>query len=208
MRIRKARVEDAAQFVRIKEQLPMPAASEGTTTGGFLLGTSESTYAFFIEQAHCLVAEAGGEVVGFGILLPDAIVKASEIWQKRDLAAWEIPIAEFEDRKLCYFEQLAFLPAYRRVAPRLAFRLLHEAFHQHGYEAMFTTTVNKPVTNRAAIPFIKAAGGTRVGNIDEYYEGAGAINSDIYLVQKQDFLSAIEHLNLAQPSRLPAGTME
>ncbi|GAB2787545.1 hypothetical protein GCM10027275_35430 [Rhabdobacter roseus] len=187
-------------MVRIKEGLPMPEATESTQQGGFLLGTSEQVYAFFIEQAQSLVAETGNEVVGFGILLPDALVKASEIWQKRNRASWTIPLHELEDKKLCYFEQLAFRPAYRRAAPRLAFALLNEAFQHQGYEAMVTTTVRKPVMNLAAVPFIRAAGGTLVGNIDEYYEGIGAINSDIYLIQKKDFTEATQKLNLARSS--------
>lgn len=51
------------------------------------------------------------------------------------------------------------------------------------YSALFTTTVNKPILNLAAIPFIKAVDGKKVGNIDEVYPVVGQINSDIYLVE-------------------------
>jgi hypothetical protein len=204
MKFRRAKIEDAARFVEIKEQLPMPVLGEGeNNTGGFLLATSENMYIYFINHAFCLVAEVDDCVVGFGILLPDDILKMSEIWDKRYLVNWKLDIDDYEYSKLCYFEQLAFLPPFRKLAPVLAFTLLHDAFQNECYDAMFTSTVQKPVTNLAAVPLIKAAGGKLIGNINEYYLGAGEINSDIYIIEKEDFNACLQKLNLAKRVQSP-----
>ncbi|NUO01587.1 MAG: hypothetical protein HUU01_13350 [Saprospiraceae bacterium] len=179
--IRRAQIEDAAAFVRIKDQLPLPLADGGTTTGGFLLGTNLDTYRHYIKDAYCLVATGEQGVVGFGILLPDPLLRESEVWQKRDHAAWYIDLPVYEKQNLCYFEQLAFLPGHRKTVLKLSYNLIKWAFDA-GHHALFTTTVNKPVRNLAALPFIKAAGGIHAGNIDEVYPSIGPINSDIYLM--------------------------
>lgn len=185
--IRKANLADAARFVYIKNHLPMPTQMEETTSGGFLLGTNMETYEFYIQHALCLVSEKAGEVIGFGIAFPDALVKASELWQKRHLATWYADILpELEEKSVCYFDQLAFLPNTRKYAVELAYHLIHALF-SGGHEMLLATTVRKPVLNMAAVPFIKAVGGTIVGNINEHYEGFGEINSDIYLIRKADY---------------------
>jgi hypothetical protein len=199
MIIRRAKIEDAACFVSIKEQLPMPIYSDGVShTGGFLLATSENMYVYFINHALCLVGEENNRVVGFGILLPDEILKVSELWDKRDLVNWQIDIDIYEDRKICYFEQLAFLPSYRRLAPILAFSLLRDAFQYESYDAMFTSAVKHPVANLAPLRLINATGGRLIGNINEHYLGVGDINSDVYIVEKPDFYAAMQQLNLAE----------
>lgn len=182
-RIRKALPEDAPALVAIKEQLPMPATDDETQSGGFLLGTDEATYRFYIENAFCLVAEVDGSVVGFGILLPDAMLRASDVWQRRQQASWEINLALYENKKLGYVEQLAFLPGHRKLVISLAYNLLCWVFEQ-GYEVLFTTTVREPVLNLAAVPIILKGGGKKAGSIDEVYPVVGRICSDIYLVEK------------------------
>jgi hypothetical protein len=202
MKFRRAKTEDAACFVRIKEQLPMPIQSEGVShTGGFLLATSENMYLYFINHAYCLVGEENNRIVGFGILLPDEILKISELWDKRSIVNWQIDIDSYEESKICYFEQLAFLPPFGRMAPILAFTLLHNAFQQESYDAMFTSTVRRPVANLAPVRLIKAAGGRVIGNINEHYLGAGEINSDVYIVEKPDFNAAMQQLNWARRVR-------
>ena len=121
MKLRQATVADVASFIRIKNSLPMPSENKSTHTGGFLLGTTEAGYIFYIENGFCMVAESASEVVGFGIILPDQLIKVSEIWQKRNLAKWYIPIELLENKQLYYFEQLAFLPHYSKAAATLAF---------------------------------------------------------------------------------------
>ncbi len=188
MKLRRARPDDAACFARIKQALPMPEVAEAAS-GGFLLGTTEATYRQYIGAGHCLVAlDAEDGIAGFGILFPDAVLRASDLWEKRDAARWSVAPESFEHRRLAYFEQLAFLPGHRRAAIGLAYRLAHDAFMQGGAEAILTTTVLEPVTNGAALPFIAAAGGMHAGSIEEEYAGAGRILSDIHLIHRRDFL--------------------
>ncbi len=179
--IRRALPEDAAAFVQIKDQLPLKLSDGGSTKGGFLLGTDLKTYQSYIQNAYCLVAATEQGVVGFGILLPDRLLRESEVWKKRHRAAWYIDLPFYEKQNLCYFEQLAFLPGHRKTVLKLSYTLVKWAFEE-GHQTLFATTVNKPVLNLAAIPFIKAAGGIHAGNIDEVYPSIGAINSDIYLM--------------------------
>lgn len=194
-RIRKALLSDAEAFIAIKNQLPISMADGTTTKGGFLLGTDIETYRNFIENEYCLVAEKNTEVVGFGIILKDATLRESEIWEKRGSADWFINLADYESQKLGYFEQLAFLKGHRKSVLKLCYNLVKWVFEQ-GYETLFTTTVNKPILNLAAIPFIKAADGIQAGNIDEFYPKIGQINSDIYLIQAKGFFEKIETLSL------------
>jgi len=181
--IRKAEIADAEALIRIKEALPMPKNSE-TSTGGFILGTDVSTYKFFIENGLVLVAEHS-DTVGFAIVLPDEIIRESEIWKKRYDANWTINLSEIETSRICYFEQLAFLPNYGLAAAETTYRIAEQAFKTHDY--MLATTVKKPVLNKAAWRFIREAGGKCVGTIDESYPEVGQILSDIHLI------SASEH---------------
>jgi hypothetical protein len=157
-------------------------ADGSVSTGGFLLGTDAATYQKYIEEAHCLVAESEGCVVGFGIVFPDSLLRQSDIWQKRYEVDWLINLPDYECQPLGYFEQLAFLKGHKRAVLAVAYNLVKRLFDS-GYSALFTTTVNKPILNLAAIPFIKAVDGKKVGTIDEVYPVVGQINSDIYLVE-------------------------
>ncbi len=184
--LRKSIIGDEKHFLRIKDRLPIQRTDGSTTTGGFLLGTDEATYLKYIQNAYCLTALKGEEIVGFGIIFPDAMLRASEVWEKRNDADLYIDLQKYEQQILCYFEQLAFLPGHRRLVIKLAYQLVKMAFDA-GAESLMTTTVNKPVLNLAAVPFIKAANGIHVGNIDETYPLIGAINSDIWLIEREDF---------------------
>ncbi|MFN8348547.1 MAG: hypothetical protein U0X91_26330 [Spirosomataceae bacterium] len=189
--IRKAVPEDAWAMVAIKNQLPLNFADGSVSAGGFLLGTDAATYRNYIEEAYCLVAEADGAVVGFGIVFPDALLRTSDVWQKRYEVDWLIDLAVYEPHPLCYFEQLAFLKGHKRAVLVLAYNLVKWLFDL-GYAALFTTTVNKPILNLAAVPFIEAVAGKKVGNIDEVYPVVGQINSDIYLIEAAHFYQETE----------------
>ena len=186
MRIRKASPEDATAFVAIKEQLPLTLSDGSTSKGGFLLGTDEAAYIEYIQSSWCMVAENDNGIVGFGIILPDSVLRASDIWIRRQEASWCIDLALYEQQTLCYFEQIAFLRGHRRTAIALAYHLTKEAYDA-GSQTLFTTTVRKPVLNLAAVPFVFAAGGSLAGNIDETYPLVGHILSDIYLVPATSF---------------------
>lgn len=180
--------------MQIKAALPMPDCNDGRPfPGGFLLGTGESAYLNYIRHAWCMVLERNHQVSGFGILLPDRLLRESELWEKRNLATWLVPFQPFESLPLCYFEQLAFLPGQRRMAVTLAYQLIKTAF-QSGCQALFTTLVKEPVRNTAALPFLKAAGAIHAGYVDEVYPVAGPILSDIYILERSVFeLNAKAH---------------
>lgn len=192
MRMRRARIEDAALFAAIKDQLPMPLSDESTGSGGFLLGTDEPTYREYIKSSHCIVAEQAGNVTGFAIILPDTELRRSDVWQKRHLATWHVALEEYESQELCYFEQFAFLPGHKRSAVALAYLAASLAFDSSA-TTLFATSVSKPTLNLAALPFIHAAGGLHAGNIDEHYPIFGDINSDIWLVEKATFKKRADH---------------
>ena len=195
MKIRKAIAEDVDSLMEIKDQLSFETIEGETTKGGFLLGTDATTYLQYIQNDYCLVAENEGIVVGFGIMLKDETVRQSDIWQRRQIAQWEIDIEAFENRKIAYFDQLAFLHGYNRTVMRLAYQLLNLAFHE-GHDCMFATTVHKPIINLAAVPYILKASGSKVGNINETYPLIGEINSDIYLIEKKNFEETVRTSNL------------
>lgn len=194
-RIRPSITTDALDFDRIKNALPLNHTEGEQTQGGFLLGTDIATYQFYIENGLCFTAEYNNDVVGFGVILPDAMVKQSELWEKREAVNWAIDIEQIEQRNIGYIEQLAVLKGYRKTALSLAYHLVKTAFDS-GIDYMLTTTVRKPVLNLAAVPYIRAVGGRIVGQIDEQYPDIGSIKSHIHLIESQSFYNHIDQLKL------------
>jgi hypothetical protein len=188
LKLRRARPIDAEAFIEVKRSLPMPSELSETTGGGFLLGTNLETYRFFIENTFLNVLDAGERIAGFAIVLPDPLLRSSEIWQQKDAIRWDnFDPGRFEDRPVCYFEQLAVLPAsrYRFWGISLAYLTLCEAFETH--DAMFATVVKEPVFNRAALPLIDDVGGQYVGEVDEVYPEVGRLVSRVYLIERDVF---------------------
>lgn len=184
--IRVARKEDAKYFIEIKNQLAFENTTGTNSNGGFLLGTDLATYEFYIANGFSLVAEINHKVIGFGIILGDALLRKSDLWQRKDEVDWTIQIDIFEHKKIGYIEQLAFLKGNRRLALKLAYNLAKWVFDQNT-DALFTTTVNKPVVNLAALPFIYALSGYKIGEVDEFYPSFGPIKSDIHLIESKNF---------------------
>lgn len=189
-KIRKSILTDAEHFIAIKEKLSMANHSRQTNQGGFLLGTDLKTYQFFISYGICYTAEVLGEVVGFGIILPNELVKQSEIWDKRKEVDWKIDLSLLENSNVAYLEQLAFLGGNRKLVLILTHNLMHTAFENKA-DYILTTTVREPIHNLAALPLIKAAGGIKVGNVNEVYPQVGNINSDIYCIPKSVYYKKI-----------------
>ena len=187
--------KEAKDFVKLKNKLPLPALGNSVTKGGFILGTNESTYQFYIEVGICLTAKSDDNIVGFGILLPDEIIRNGELWKKRKEVNWTIDIQLIESKNIAYIEQLAFIEGNKKLALKLAYNLINKAF-VNGVDYVLTTTVRKPILNLAAIPLIRAAGGKLVGNINENYPGFNQVNSDIYLIKKENFYKNIEKLKI------------
>lgn len=191
IKIRIAVAGDADGLVMIKDQLPLTYSDGRVTTGGFLLGTDRDTYLQYINHDYCLVAEKEHSIIGFGIILKDQSLKKSDIWQRRREAKWTIDIDAFEQQKICYFEQLAFLKGYSREVLKLSYNLVCRAFAD-GHAHLFTTTVKEPILNLAAVPYILKASGKKVGNINEQYPLIGQINSDIYKVDADLMVATVK----------------
>jgi hypothetical protein len=179
--------EDAPKFVEMKQQVKMPEG-EATTTGGFLLGTTEDQYRYYIENDIVSVLEDDGKIVGFSIVLTYETLKKSDLWKKKDQMQFPfLPENFFEDNRIAYYEQLAVLPdpKYRTYAKELALKSLIRGLKDHDF--FFLTVVKKPIVNKAPLPFMNAVGFVEVGEIEEHYEGVGDITSSIYFLQKSDF---------------------
>jgi len=187
--------KEAKDFVKLKNKLPLPTLGNSVTKGGFILGTNESTYQFYIEVGICLTAKTDDNIVGFGILLPDEIIRNGELWKKRKEVNWTIDIKLIESKNIAYIEQLAFIEGNKKLALILAYNLINKAF-VNGVDYVLTTTVRKPILNLAAIPLIRASGGKLVGNINENYPDFNQVNSDIYLIKKENFYKNIEKLKI------------
>lgn len=199
LKLRRAKLTDAEQFINVKKSLPMPSDLSEMVRGGFLLGTNIETYRFFIENAFVNVLEDKGKIVGFAIILPDALLRNSEIWQRKNEIRWDnFETVKFEDKAICYFEQLAVLPdrKYRFFGISLAYLTLSQAFANH--EAMFTTIVKEPVFNQAAIPFLENVGGKCVGEVNEVYPKVGNLVSKVYFVEQEKFYQETQKHRLLQ----------
>ena len=184
--IRRAIPNDAFSFLEIKEKMPMPSSMPSTLRGGFLLGTNLATYIHFIQNDHCLVCEKDGTITGFGICFADESFRKSTVWKRRHNAKWLIDVSWIESKRLCYFEQLAFLKGEKKSILILVYNLVNLLFAE-GHDALITTTVLYPVENRSALPFLLAAGGSLAGIIEENYPVIGNITSSIYILEKHTF---------------------
>lgn len=192
MTLRNAEPGDLAAIRAIRTALPMPKDAT-TTQGGFLLGCTDQEYLEHIQRQECLVAALEGRIIGFGILSGNAAFRTGSIWPRRQQAVWSEPADTWENAMLAYYDQLAFLPGRGRWAVGLAWAQIRHAF-ELGAEAIFTTTVYQPVRNLAAIPFIQAAGGRKVGQIDETYPTIGPLVSDIYVLEADAFFARAAEL--------------
>lgn len=197
--LRKAGPADAPALLRIKEALRMPtppaeAASAATVPvvrEGFLLGSTLTQYEDFLahDDVDVLLLEdrEAGAPFGFAIVLAEAALKRSGLWERAQSASWEAsalsslnPAAGF-----AYFEQLAVLPgsAHRVYAKYLAYLAVHRAFATHG--GIFTTVIRYPVHNRAALPLIEVVGFRHLAELEEHPPGYGRIVSDIYYLDRE-----------------------
>lgn len=191
LRLRAGVCGDAEAMVALKQGLRMQAdgGDDGGTSsrGGFLLGSTRAQYEAQLAGAQVEVLLDGAALVGFITALPDAALRASDLWQRRgQIGGGAIDPAELEalaSRRLAYIDQLAVMadPKYRLCAPALAFRALTRLL-EGGCELVFTTVVARPIRNLATLPLLAAVGAVRLGAIDEVYPEVGAIASDVYCI--------------------------
>jgi hypothetical protein len=180
-RIRRATQADAEAILAVKRALALPPDAREAPGGGFLLGASLEGYRALIDAADVWVLTGtDGAVAGFAVLLPERVLRASELWARREAIRWEVPSGWMPPgERVCYFDQLAILPPARMRAPELALTALRGAVRA-GHEHLFATVVTHPVQNTASLALLRALGARRVGSVDEEYEGVGRIVSDLY----------------------------
>jgi hypothetical protein len=180
-RIRRATQADAEAILAVKRALALPPDAREAPRGGFLLGASLETYRALIDVADVWVLhDTAGAVAGFAVLLPEPVLRASELWTRREAIRWDAPAGWTPpETHVCYFDQLAVLPDARVRAPELALTALRGAV-QSGHAHMFATVVTHPLQNVASLALLRALGARRVGSVDEEYEGVGRIVSDLY----------------------------
>jgi hypothetical protein len=190
-RVRPGRADDLAEIVAIKEALALdPAAPR---QGGFLLGCPPDRYAALLAAGCVLVLETERGVAGFAVTLPDPLLRASELWQRRALIRWrdgesEPPAGE----PIAYFDQLAFAPGQLRAyAPALALAAV-EQLARDGHVHLFATTLAAPAVNVASLPLLHIMGGRVVGQIEEEYDGVGAVLSDLHHVLIAEGLARVQ----------------
>ena len=110
--VRTATLSDVDSIIAVKQAL----RHVDDERGGFILGSPRELYCTWVKTAVVKVLQAGqananrlGEVseapgiVGYAICLPDAVVRQSELWQKKDHIAFSIPIDSIVKEKNCLF---------------------------------------------------------------------------------------------------------
>lgn len=180
-RIRRATHGDAEAILAVKRALALPPDAREAPRGGFLLGASPEQYRLLIDVADVWVLNGtDGAPAGFAVLLPEPVLRASELWARREAIRWEVLAGWMApEHRVCYFDQLATLPDARMRAPELALTALRGAVRS-GHEHLFATAVTHPVRNVASLALLRALGARRVGCVDEEYPEAGRIVSDLY----------------------------
>lgn len=151
---------------------------------GFLLGSAPETYAMYVAAGAVMVAEVGGRVVAYSVVLPDALLRRSEVYAKRNQAGLEPGLLEWLERsRVAYYDQLASLPGHAALAVNLAYRHLRCAIEVH--DAVLATTVVEPVLNEAAVPLLVGVGFRPVGEVEEVYPEVGRIRSRVHAVTRE-----------------------
>jgi hypothetical protein len=182
VRLRRATPADAPAVHGLKQSLRF-GRTDGP--GGFLLGSSVDHYERLARAGLILVLEGrAGGLAGFAVTLPDHVLRATELWDRRHHIRWLAGAAPFPlSARIAYFDQLAGVPTpeTRPLLPALALAALRDLVATH-HQHLLATVVREPVHNTAALPLLRAAGARPVGQIDESYPGFGRLLSDLYHV--------------------------
>jgi hypothetical protein len=192
-RLRAARPDDLPALVAIKESLALSREGGSAARGGFLLGCTPERYALLIAAAQVTLLEVEGRIAGFAIALPDAVLRASELWARRASIRWAPGEGEpSEGRSLAYFDQLALAPWTSRLhAAPLALAAVRR-LAADGHEHLYATTLAAPLRNRASYPLLAAFGARIVGEVEEEYPEAGSVLSLLHHASIAHGLACIE----------------
>lgn len=201
--IRRAARADVPALLEIKAALELSLNAENE--GGFLLGTSAETYLEHIAKGEVWVLESSKGVVGFAVIWQNETLKASELFEKRHEATFLSDPGALLHLPIAYFDQLAVLPDPRHRAHGKNLALFALLVGLRSHPLILATTVSAPISNRAALPFLHAAGFETIGSIDEVYPGVGPISSTLHLLNKEVFLEQSQRFRplKRQLKRLP-----
>jgi GNAT superfamily N-acetyltransferase len=196
--VRKASTRDVSTLLEIKASLAVSVASSPDSFGGgFLLGSSEELY---LGLAHAgqiiLVEDDDAQVLGFGIAIESEILRASELWARRDLIEWEpgFDVVTAMSSRVGYLDQLAIRPsAQRQWLGALLGCSIMEHFVATRHDLVLTTTLLEPMENTASLPLITRASGRRVGTLDEHYEGIGDVVSALHIIPPEGYVAMRDH---------------
>ncbi|NEQ22138.1 MAG: hypothetical protein F6K28_23670 [Microcoleus sp. SIO2G3] len=197
MRLRNATEYDVEKMLKLKSQLMLPPTASSMSRGGFLLGSSQEQYLFFIQHAVVLVLEdsrLNDAIAGFAIGLPNETLRRTDVWKRRESIQWkDLSAQKIEEFRLCYVEQLAILPRviYKLYAPALAFAIAKKLFDQHDF--LLTTVVHKPVQNLASLALLERIGARLIGFVEEDYHQVGRITSAIYCTERSTYRARMEN---------------
>jgi len=210
LHLRLAAPADLDAIVEIKLRLRMradPGDGGQSSRGGFLLGASRAQYARLIASGHTWVLGDDEQVAGFAAALPDAELRASELWQRRGQLDLGEDLRALEALPIGYLDQLALLPEpkYLLGGVVLAYQAVASLFAA-GCAVVVTTVVDRPVRNLASRPLLAAVGALRLGSIEEHHEDVGAITSDVFMVPRAalDLEAQTDDRSRAQLRRLEA----
>ncbi len=181
--VRPADLGDVAALMSIRSALtPRWHEAFVPAAGGFLLGSSDDAYRALVSNGCVMLAETAGKVTAFSVVLPDSVLRSSEVYGKRhDAGIAPESVARLEGARVAYFDQLAAVPGHGPAATMLAYLHLLDTCKTH--DAVLATTVIEPVVNRAAVPLLEAVGFRAVGSIAEHYPDVGPIMSRVHLVE-------------------------
>lgn len=191
-RIRPARAGDLPAIVAIKEALGF-APGTRRPRGGFLLGCAPERYSALIDAECVLVLEQEGRIAGFAVALPDPLLRESELWARRSLIRWREKEGEpLPDEPIAYFDQLALAPWASRLwaAPLALAATCRLAEARHIW--LYATTLQAPIRNPAALPFLRGFGARVVGTVTEHYESVGEVVSDLHRAPLSTALAALQ----------------
>lgn len=187
MKLRRGHPDDIDAMLALKRALTF----DGSTAGGFLLGTDADGYRQRLDEGRVWVLLDHDRLVGLAIVLEDAAFRRSDVWERRADVVWTEDVAPFLTQRLGYYDQLGVQRGpYRRWGAALAFTAVADLMRY--VDHLVTATVSEPVCNLAAVPYIQRLGGRRVGRLDEVYDPFGPLVSDLWLVENTAYTGRID----------------
>ncbi len=179
--LRRGGLADIEDMLAIKRALPMSRQGPTTRRGGFILGTDAAGYRQLVTLGRVWLLRLEGRTVGYSTAYPDPVLRASELWSRREQIAWQgFDPSGIEDQSIAYLDQLAVIPGHRPrfYGTALALRAMLDLLTAHRH--VLTTVVHAPVKNLAALAFVHRVGGRLVGELDEHYPEVGNTRSGLY----------------------------